>query len=76
MYIRSVEDILKEALSISPSLLLSGARQVGKSTLSISLNKNYKVFDNLTERASALNDPNRFSKKIIKRDNRYCLLCR
>jgi len=57
MYIRSVEDILKEALSISPSLLLSGARQVGKSTLSISLNKNYKVFDNLTERASALNDP-------------------
>lgn len=57
MYTRSVEDILKEALSISPSVLLSGARQVGKSTLCISLNDNYKVFDNLTERASALNDP-------------------
>ncbi len=57
MYIRSVEDILKEALSISPSVLLSGARQVGKSTLAITLNKNYRVFDNLSERASAINDP-------------------
>jgi len=57
MYKRSVEDILKEALSISPSVLLSGARQVGKSTLCISLNDNYKVFDNLSERESALNDP-------------------
>ena len=57
MYIRSVEEILKEALSISPSVLLSGARQVGKSTLAITLNKNYRVFDNLSERASAINDP-------------------
>ena len=57
MYKRSVEDILKEALSISPSVLLSGARQVGKSTLCIALNENYKVFDNLSERASAQNDP-------------------
>jgi len=57
MYKRSVENILKEALSISPSVLLSGARQVGKSTLCISLNDNYKVFDNLSERESALNDP-------------------
>ncbi|SFV64428.1 ATPase [hydrothermal vent metagenome] len=57
MYKRSIEDILKEALSISPSVLLSGARQVGKSTLCISLNKNYKVFDNLSERASAQSDP-------------------
>jgi len=54
MYIRSVEDILKEALFISPSVLLSGARQVGKSTLAITLNKNYRVFDNLSERASAI----------------------
>jgi len=40
MYKRSVENILKEALSISPSILLSGTRQVGKSTLFISLNDN------------------------------------
>ena len=57
MYKRSVENILKEALEISPSVLLSGARQVGKSTLCLSLERDYRVFDNLTEREAALNDP-------------------
>ncbi len=57
MYKRSAKDILHEALSISPVVLLSGARQVGKSTLCLSLENEYRVFDNLTERASALNDP-------------------
>ena len=33
MYKRSAENILNEALAISPTVLLSGARQVGKSTL-------------------------------------------
>jgi len=57
MYKRSVENILNEALQISPAVLLSGARQVGKSTLCLSLDNEYRVFDNLTERASAVNDP-------------------
>jgi predicted AAA+ superfamily ATPase len=57
MFKRSAEDILKEALRISPAVLLSGARQVGKSTLCLSLDQEYRVFDNLTERESALNDP-------------------
>ena len=57
MYKRSVENILKEALQISPAVLLSGARQVGKSTLCLSLDNEYRVFDNLTERAAAVNDP-------------------
>ncbi len=57
MYKRSAEDILHEALSISPVVLLAGARQVGKSTLCLSLDNEYRVFDNLAERASALNDP-------------------
>ena len=56
MYKRSAEEILHEALSISPTVLLSGARQVGKSTLCLSLDNEYRVFDNLAERASALND--------------------
>jgi predicted AAA+ superfamily ATPase len=66
MYKRSVEDILKEALSISPSVLLSGARQVGKSTLCISLYDNYKVFDNLSERASAQSDPIGYASLLPK----------
>jgi predicted AAA+ superfamily ATPase len=57
MYKRSVDNILKEALGISPAVLLSGARQVGKSTLCLTLDYEYRVFDNLTERAAALNDP-------------------
>lgn len=57
MYKRSAEDILHEALSVSPTVLLSGARQVGKSTLSLSLHNEYRVFDNLAEREAAITDP-------------------
>jgi len=57
MYKRSAENILNEALAISPTVLLSGARQVGKSTLCFSFDNEYRVFDSLSERESALNDP-------------------
>jgi len=58
MYKRSAKSILFEALSISPAVvLLSGSRQVGKSTLCLSLEQEYRVFDNLAERASAIDDP-------------------
>lgn len=57
MYKRSANNILTEALSISPAVLLSGSRQVGKSTLCLTLEQEYRVFDNLTERAAAINDP-------------------
>jgi len=57
MLLRSIDEILKEALIISPAVLISGARQVGKSTLCLELKSNYRVFDNLNERESASNDP-------------------
>lgn len=57
MYKRSADSILQEALKISPSVLLSGARQVGKSTLCLSVKNEYRVFDNLTQREAAINDP-------------------
>ncbi|MDF1880821.1 ATP-binding protein [Sulfurimonas sp. MAG313] len=57
MYKRSADVLLREALEISPAVLLSGARQVGKSTLCLEFSKEYRVFDNLTEREAALNDP-------------------
>lgn len=56
MYRRSAETILKEALKISPSVLLSGARQVGKSTLCLSMDYEYRVFDNFSEREAASTD--------------------
>ena len=57
MYKRSAATLLSEALSISPSVLLSGARQVGKSTLCLERKQEYRVFDNLIERAAAIHDP-------------------
>jgi predicted AAA+ superfamily ATPase len=57
MYKRSANSLLKEALTISPTVLLSGARQVGKSTLCLELNQEYRVFDNLVEREAAIRDP-------------------
>lgn len=57
MYKRSVLSILNDALEISPAVLVSGARQVGKSTLCLSLEQTYRVFDNLSEREAAANDP-------------------
>jgi len=57
MFKRSIDIILKEAIKISPAILISGARQVGKSTLCLKLDNEYRVFDNLTEREAALTDP-------------------
>jgi len=57
MYKRSIYPILKDVLKISPAVLLTGARQVGKSTLSLTLDYNYVVFDNLSQREAAFNDP-------------------
>ena len=57
MFKRSVANLLKEALSISPAVLLSGSRQVGKSTLCLELQQEYRVFDSITEREAATSDP-------------------
>ena len=57
MYKRSIANILDEALSISPSVLLTGARQVGKSTLCLGMDREYRVFDDLTQREAAKHDP-------------------
>lgn len=66
MYKRSVYNIMNEALQISPCVLLSGARQVGKSTLCLSLEREYRVFDNLTQRESAKNDPEGYIASLPK----------
>jgi len=63
---RSITNLLKEALAISPAVLLSGARQVGKSTLCLALDNEYRVFDNLTERMAALNDPVGYAATLPK----------
>ena len=66
MYKRSASELLKEALSISPAVLLSGSRQVGKSTLCLELQQEYRVFDSLTERAAATSDPMGYINSLPK----------
>ena len=66
MYERTAINIVKEAVEISPVVLISGARQVGKSTLSLNLDMSYRVFDNLTDRESALTDPLGYIESLPK----------
>ncbi len=66
MFKRSVQELLDEALKISPAVLLSGARQVGKSTLCLQMPREYRVFDDLTEREAALNDSRGYIASLPK----------
>jgi len=63
---RSIRPILETALEISPVVLLSGARQVGKSTLSFRLFQNYAILDDVDLRLNAIENPKGFIKQLIK----------
>ncbi len=63
---RFIEEKLKTALKISPSVLLSGARQIGKSTLSLDLYKNYMTFDDGDLKLQVKENPKGFLKNIEK----------
>ena len=63
---RSILPILETALKISPVVLLKGARQVGKSTLAIEIQKNYVVLDDVSTRVNAKEDPIRFIETLPK----------
>ncbi|CAA6800688.1 MAG: ATPase [uncultured Sulfurovum sp.] len=63
---RSIRPILETALEISPIVLLSGARQVGKSTLSFKLFTNYAILDDVDLRLTAIENPKGFLKRLEK----------
>ena len=46
---RSILQDLQEALAVFPVVLLCGARQVGKSTLVLSLREHYITLDDITQ---------------------------
>ncbi len=54
---RLLKPILKEAIQEFPAVFIAGARQVGKSTLSMELADNYITFDDINAYLSAKNDP-------------------
>lgn len=63
---RSIKEKLLLALKISPSVLLTGARQIGKSTLSLELYKNYMTFDDGDLKLQVKENPKGFLKNIEK----------
>ena len=66
MFKRSIEAILEIALKISPIVLLKGARQVGKSTLSLQRKQHYITLDDISTRVNASDDPKRFVEVLPK----------
>jgi uncharacterized protein len=66
MFERSLDTIIVEALKISPIVLLSGARQVGKSTLAMKQVKHYKLFDDIALRESVISDAKLFLSTLQK----------
>jgi len=61
---RTLESILKIALKTFPVVLLNGARQVGKSTLTLDNFKNYLTFDDGELRLYAKENPKGFLKNL------------
>ncbi|WP_321469802.1 ATP-binding protein [Halarcobacter sp.] len=66
MFERSIKKRLEIALKISPCVLLSGARQVGKSTLSLKKFENYLTFDDGELKLLVQENPKGFLKNIEK----------
>lgn len=64
---RSITKDLNEYRKYFPVLLISGARQVGKSTLALHLNiENYITLDDINIYTMAKNDPKAFIEKLEK----------
>ena len=61
---RSILQELQEALVVFPVVLLCGARQVGKSTLVLSLREHYITLDDITQLDGAREDPKRFIQEL------------
>jgi predicted AAA+ superfamily ATPase len=63
MIARSITALLEIALEMSPVVLLSGARQVGKSTLSSAFFSNYVTLDDVDLRLMAIENPKGFLRR-------------
>ena len=64
MVARTIKDLVLKAIKTKPVVLITGARQVGKSTLCGEIKKDYGYdyvsLDNLRERETAIKDPELF----------------
>ena len=63
---RTIEKSIQDALKISPVVLIAGARQIGKSTLVSTFDREYIVMDDITQLDSAISDPQGYINRIPK----------
>ena len=63
---RTIDRLIKNALKISPVVLIAGARQIGKSTSVMQLNREYIVMDDITQLDSAISDPQGYVERVTK----------
>ncbi|WP_141267101.1 ATP-binding protein [Thermodesulfovibrio sp. Kuro-1] len=66
LFHRIISSKLSTAMRHFPAVFLTGARQVGKSTLALSMFKNYVTLDDTTVYESALADPPLFVSNLKK----------
>ena len=64
IYGRYLRDSVLLALDSFPSLLITGARQSGKSTLAMELCENYITLDDITVQSIAKSDPVMFISRL------------
>ena len=63
---RTIKKSIQDALKISPVVLIAGARQIGKSTLVSTFDREYIVMDDITQLDSAISDPQGYINRIPK----------
>jgi len=63
---RTIENLIQDALKISPVVLIAGARQIGKSTLVSTFDREYIVMDDITQLDAAIGDPQGYISRIPK----------
>lgn len=63
---RTIEKEIETALKISPVVLIAGARQIGKSTLVMEMDREYIVMDDITALEAASIDPQGYVKSVKK----------
>lgn len=63
---RTIQKQIESALKISPAVLIAGARQIGKSTIVLDMDREYIVMDDITQLESAIDDPQGYIQRVKK----------
>ncbi|MFK5893792.1 MAG: ATP-binding protein [Pseudomonadota bacterium] len=63
---RTIIDTIQRSLNSSPCVLVAGARQIGKSTAVLTMDREYIVMDDITQLEAAVSDPQGYIQRVKK----------